>query len=182
MTNICIIDKVLESTKLSVLDVLQNNNNMSIMNELLQKSPLKKLLHRNKFIKNICFINEICLPIVGNLKNHFNQLLKSNKFTIHIFENDFFDKMNPLRLSSLKRNKKLREEFLLQHIFLGILKHNQLENNSRLLAVSAKKREPVSEWLFSDGKPIVSKPGESVFVVEREMKVQEGLVQILRLV
>ena len=178
---ICIIDKVLQPTRLSIMDVLRKTKSFSIMYELIQKSHLNNLLHRNKFIKKICFTDEICLPIIGNLKSHFNELLKANQYTLHIFKNDFFNnQMNPQQLATLKTNKNLREEFLLQHIFLGILQHDKQENNSRLIATSAKQMQPVSEWLWSDGKPIISKPGEAVFVVEREIKIKEGLVQVLK--
>ena len=177
---ICIINKVLQPTRLSLMDVLSRTNKFSIMNELIQKSSLNKLLHQNKFINKICFTDKICLPIIGNMKHHFKELLKANQYTIHIFDDDFFNnQMNHKQLTILKTNKKLREEFLLQHIFLGILQHDKEENDSRLIATSAKKMQPVSEWLWSDGKPIISKPGDAVFVVDHEMRVKEGLVQVL---
>ena len=150
------------------------------MNELVQKSPLKKLLHQNRFISRVCFSDKICLPIVGKLRKHFNDLLKAKQYTIQLVENDFFNRMSPLRLLALKTNKKMRDEFLLQHIFLGILQHNDQDNNSRLIATSAQQRQPVSEWLWSDGKPIVSKSGNSIFVIDRQIRVKEGLVQVLR--
>jgi len=80
----------------------------------------------------------------------------------------------------LRQNKEIREEFLLQHIFLGILQHNDQDNNSRLIATSAQQRQPVSEWLWSDGKPIVSKSEKLVFIIDRQVRVKEGLVQVLR--
>ena len=132
---ICIINKVLQPTRLSLMDILSRTNKFSIMNELIQKSSINKLLHQNKFINKICFTDKLCLPIIGNMKHHFKELLKANQYTIHIFDDDFFNnQMNHKQLSNLKTNKKLREEFLLQHIFLGILQHNKEENDSRLIA------------------------------------------------
>ncbi|XP_066915349.1 uncharacterized protein [Clytia hemisphaerica] len=178
--NICIIDKVLQPITSTVKGILENNKNLSVMNELVRKSPLQKLLHRNRFVNRVCFTDKICLPIVGKLRKLFNDLLKAKQYTIQLVENNFFGKMNPLQFLALKTNRKLRDEFLLQHIFLGILQHNDQDNNSRLIATSAQQRQPVSEWLWSDGKPIVVKSGNSVFVIDRQIRVKEGLVQVLR--
>jgi len=178
--NICVIDKVLQPITFTVKRILENNKNLSIMNELFHKSPLQKLLHRNRFVNRVCFTDKICLPIVGKLRKHFNDLLKAKQYTIQLIEDDFFNKMNPMLMLSLRQNKEIREEFLLQHIFLGILQHNDQDNNSRLIATSAQQRQPVSEWLWSDGKPIVSKWGGSIFAVARQTRVKEGLIQVLR--
>ncbi|XP_066928452.1 uncharacterized protein [Clytia hemisphaerica] len=178
--NICVIDKVLQPTTYTVMQILTDGKHLSIMNELFHKSPLQKLLHRNRFVNRVCFTDKICLPIVGKLRKHFNDLLKAKQYTIQLIEDDFFNKMNPMLMLSLRQNKEIREEFLLQHIFLGILQHNDQDNNSRLIAASAQQRQPVSEWLWSDGKPIVSKWGGSIFVVARQTRVKEGLIQVLR--
>ena len=121
-----------------------------------------------------------CVKVAGALKRHFKALHKARRVTIQALDDDAFAQMDMKKKESLFNDKKARDHFLLQHIFLGILRHQH--DNSRLIAASARHGHPVSEMLWNEGKPVVSSASddEPVFAVDRVIKVKEGLLQILK--
>lgn len=178
--SLVVIDNVLEPVKLSMMHVLKNTQNVSIMTNLIQKGALKKLLHRVRQVENVCFAGDICMPVGGNLKKHFNNLLRVKQFTIQVLNDEIFASMDRMKLNLLLRNKDARKEFLLKHVFLGILDHNNMPTTTKLIASPAKKDHPVTEMSWNKGKAVVVHPDDSVYVVEKVIRVKEGLVQIMR--
>jgi len=178
--SICVIDKPLEPTTLGVMDVLKDTSYLSTMFKLAKRGFMKKLLLRTQQVKRVCFGNGVCLPVTGSLKTHFDDLVEAKQFTIQVLDDASFSQMNSTQLTSLKTDKAVRQDFILRHIFLGIMQHNDDENDSRLIAQSAQQGHPVSELLWSDGKAVVSESDGSVYIVDRSIRVREGLVQILK--
>ena len=177
----CVIDKPLEPTTQSLMDTLKVTKDLSTMYTLAKKGYMRKLLlQTQEDVKKICFGSDVCLPVSGNMKTHFNDLVKAKQFTIQVLNDAAFSQMNETQLASLKTDKTARQNFILQHIFLGIMQHGDEENNSRLIAQSAQQGHPVSELLWSDGKPVISEADGSVYVVDRSIRIREGIVQVLR--
>ena len=162
------------------MQVLRNSENLSTMKKLIQKSAFKTLLHRIKDVKNVCFSSDICMPVAGDLKKHFNNLLKVKQFTIQLLDDEIFDSMNKTKLNLLLTDRVARKDFLLQHVFLGILEHNNLSNSARMIATSAKNNHPIIEMSQNKNTPVVAHPDQSVYSIDKMIRVKEGLIQVLK--
>ena len=170
-------------TKPKLMEVLGEDKDLSIMHDLMNRSPIMNIISASHPIRKVCFENNLCVRVTGDVRKHFQNLCRAKKFTIHAMDNDYFRKMTNNSLIRLQTDKKVRDMFLLKHIYLGTLRHQERQNDddsNRLIGVPLQKMQPVSEWLWSDGKQIISKPDEPAFVVEREIRVREGLLQVLK--
>ena len=173
--------------KPNLMKVLSQEKDLSIMHDLLKQSPIKDLLAQasKHTVRKVCFENDLCVRVAGDVRKHFKALCKAKRFTVHALNNDYFNQLKEETLKQLQEDAVTREAFLLKHIYLGTLRHGNSKGSGvdvkRLIGVSLQKLEPVSEWIWNNGEKIIAKPGESAFVVDREMKVKEGLVQILKM-
>lgn len=173
-----VIDKVLTPPKLSLMDILKEDRNLSIMYRLWKKSDIGSILKRDKVTK-ICFTEEVCVHLQTSARQHISNLIKSKKFTFQLPTNDVFSRMNPKKFQKLISNGKSRTAFLSKHVFLGFLNYRVLSGNTKLLGVSLLDKEPVSEVLLHRKKPVMSRSNGDLYQIDRSITVKEGLVQIV---
>jgi len=113
-----------------LMQVLKNSDDLSFAYQLFTRTPLRSLFQARRFdVKRICFTSDLCVGVEGALKSHFNDLVKAKKFTIQVLDDTSFSQMNPTQVTSLKIDNAVRQDFLLRHVFLGIMQHGDQERS-----------------------------------------------------
>ena len=166
------------------MDILNNDPDLSIMMQIIERSSMQHILKQNHHITEICFEKHHCLPITGSLKHQIRKLKFLNQYTIQLIENSALKKaMSHRRLQSLLTNSHKADNFIKKHMFLGMLNPAMAQHkDKRLLGMSLLAKHRVTEIIPANtvNMKAVSHDSKIVYIIDQVIPVKEGLVHILK--